>query len=85
MGKLIVELPDELHRKLKKKAALSNKTIKDIITHLIINYLLKPSKKASLRETGFCGSWEDARTAKEIISDIKSHRGWFREGRKKGA
>jgi len=85
MGKLIVELTKELHSRLKKQATLSNRTIKDIVTNLITNYLSKSFKAEKVKETGFCGSWEDERTAEEIVLDIRSHRKWFREGRKKGA
>lgn len=78
MGKLIVELPDEIHGELKKKAAVNHKTLKDIITELIHEYLYTheehiPTKK----KTGLCGSWDDERTAEEIIGDIKTHRKWF--------
>ena len=31
----------------------------------------------STTETGFCGSWQDVRTADEIIADIASHRSGF--------
>jgi len=29
------------------------------------------------KKTGFCGSWEDDRSAEEIIRDIKAYRKWF--------
>ena len=78
MGKLIVELPDEIHGELKKKAAIHHKTLKDIITELIHEYLYRPEKDIpAKKKTGLCGSWDDERTAEEIIRDIKTHRGWF--------
>ncbi len=77
MGKLIVELPDEIHGELKKKAAISHKTLKNIITGLIHQYLSASEKKAAKNKTGLCGRWEDERTADEIIKDIKAHRKWF--------
>lgn len=78
MGKLIVELPDEIHGELKKKAAVNHKTLKDIITGLIREYLHAPEKQIpAKKKTGLCGSWDDERTADEIIKDIKSHRKWF--------
>ncbi|MFH0933048.1 MAG: hypothetical protein V1832_01865 [Nitrospirota bacterium] len=78
MGKLIVELPDEIHGELKKKAAINHKTLKDIITELIHEYLYRPEKDIpAKKKTGLCGGWDDERTAEEIIRDIKTHRGWF--------
>lgn len=82
MGKLIVELPEELHGELKKKAAADHKTLKDIVTGLVNNYLSAPEKEAPARkETGLCGSWDDERAAGEIIMDLKSHRRWFAKQR----
>jgi hypothetical protein len=78
MSKLIVELPDELHGELKKKAINDQKTIKEVITELIYEYISSPKNQTSAkRNTGLCGSWEDERTADEIIKDIKTHRRWF--------
>jgi hypothetical protein len=78
MGKLIVELPDEIHGELKKKAAVNHKTLKDIITELIHEYLYTHEKHVPTKKmTGLCGSWDDERTAEEIIRDIKTHRKWF--------
>jgi len=76
MGKLIVEIPDNLHENLKRNAALNKKTIKEIIINLITNYLAQ-NRKSELKETGFCGKWKDQRSPEEIISDIKSHRRWL--------
>ena len=82
MGKLIVELPDETHRELKKKAATDHKTLKDIITGLIDKYLFAPEKQVTAKKkSGLCGKWDDERTAEEIIKDIKAHRKWFAKQR----
>ncbi len=79
MGKLIVELLDEIHRKLKKRAAMKHKTMKDIITELIHEYLYTQEKQVpTKKKTDLCGSWDDERTAEEIIRDIKTHRKGFR-------
>jgi len=78
MSKLIVELPEDLHQELKKKASSSNKTIKHVVTGLINQYLSAPEKKvAETRETGFCGAWQDERSADDIVADIKKSRHWF--------
>lgn len=81
MGKLIVELSDEVHRELKKKAADNHKTIKDIITGLVDKYLHIAEKQMAAKETRLCGAWDDERTAEEIIKDIKAHRKWFAKQR----
>ena len=78
MGKLIVELPGDVHRELKKKAAANNMTLKDIITELIHEYLSATEKgPASEDKTCLCGVWDDDRAAEEIIKDIKTHRKWL--------
>lgn len=76
MGKLIVEISDELHDNLKKTAALNGITIKEITIALLDNFL-KKQKLHHSSTTGFCGKWQDDRTAKQIIKDIKAHRKWM--------
>ena len=39
MGKLIVELPDELHARLKGQAMSNHQTLKVIVTSLLQHYL----------------------------------------------
>ena len=40
--------------------------------------VLSVSKQhAAVATTGFCGAWQDSRTADEIIDDIHSHRSGF--------
>ena len=41
MAKLIVELPEELHKELKKTAALSHRTIKNVVTDLVEEYIAR--------------------------------------------
>ena len=78
MAKLIVELPEEVHKELKKKATHEHRTIKDVVTDLVEDYLaLRGEDTGKAGETGLCGRWEDTRTAVEIITDIKSHRKWL--------
>lgn len=85
MGKLIVELSEELHKELKKTAAINHRTIKDVVTDLVEDYLSRSEENQDLEETGLCGKWEDTRTAEEIIADVKAHRDWLRKGRRKVA
>ena len=77
MGKLIVELPENLHQELKRKATLDHRTIKEVVTDLLQGYLSRTKEFESLKETGLCGTWEDTRTADAIIADIRSHRKWI--------
>jgi predicted transcriptional regulator len=85
MAKLIVELPEELHRELKKTAALSHRTIKNVVTDLVEEYISREEKREDVTETGLCGKWEDTRTPEAIIADIKAHRNWLRKGTRKVA
>jgi hypothetical protein len=74
----MVELPDNLHGELKKKAAAQHATMKTVITELIEDYLSAPSKEqARGKKTGLCGSWDDERSAEEIIRDVRGRRTWF--------
>jgi len=79
MGKLIVELPEHLHVELKKKATTQHRTLKSVITELIMNYLSEEMTTSERSETGLCGRWQDDRTAEEIVREIKSGRRWNRE------
>lgn len=78
VGKLMVELPNNLHGELKKKAAAQHSTLKTIITDLIEDYLSAPAKEQARGEkTGLCGTWDDERSAEEIIRDVRGRRTWF--------
>jgi len=85
MAKLIVELPEEVHRELKKTAALRHRTIKNVVTDLVEEYLSRGEKKEEIKESGLCGKWEDTRTPETIIADIKAHRNWLKKGKRKVA
>lgn len=83
MGKLIVEIPDELHIELKKKAAANNKTLRNIINELINEYLyINVNEKSVKQKTGLCGAWTDERDADSIIKEIKANRRWFTKNKK---
>lgn len=74
MRKLIVELPEEIHQELKNVATLQHRTIKEMVTGLLKEYLSQGREKKKLKETGLCGAWEDSRSAAAIITEIKRHR-----------
>jgi hypothetical protein len=48
--------------------------MKEAVTDLVEGYLSPGDEQKGLRETGLCGSWDDARGAAAIIADIKGHR-----------
>lgn len=78
MGKLIVELPDELHARLKAQALTDHKTLKVIVTTLLQHHLKSPRiaspKKAT--GTGLCGAWKDPHSAEELIAAFRASRRW---------
>ena len=79
MGKLIVELPDELHLQLKQQAATDRKTIKVIVVSLLDHYLRHPVIRSSKRATGLCGAWKDRRSADELLRELRAGRRlWMR-------
>ena len=84
MSKLIVEIPDQMHSQLRKAAALSDRTLREILMDLLQDYLARQRDAKSLKDTGLCGKWVDDRSADEIIRDIKQHRSWFAKGKKDG-
>lgn len=83
MAKLIVELPEEVHGELKKRAMLAHRTIKEVVMELVQRFISEQQEQINVTKTGFCGKWEDVRTGDEIIEDIRSHRNWFAGGRKR--
>lgn len=81
MGKLIVELPDELHTQLKQHATATHKTLKVIVTSLLAQYIRNPGRPSSKTTTGLCGVWRDQRSAEALIAQLRSARRWQLGGR----
>lgn len=81
MGKLIVELPEELHGQLKKQAAAEHKTLKIIVMSLVHQYLKAPRSSSPQRTTRLCGAWKDRRSAKALLDEIRAARRWRIDGR----
>ena len=77
MGKLIVELPDDLHAELKKQAATDRKTLKAIVISLLGSYLHAPAPRRTTRATGLCGAWKDDRPAEALIAELRAARRWW--------
>jgi len=76
MGKLIVELPDELHTQLKAHAAAGHMTLKVIVTSLLRQYLRQPRGTRPRKATGLCGAWEDRRSPEELVAELRAARRW---------
>lgn len=45
MGKLTMELPEEIHTELKRRAALHHQTIKEIMIGLLEEYFLRVKRR----------------------------------------
>ena len=76
MGKLIVELPDELHARLKAQAITDRKTLKIIVTTLLQHHLRNPRPASPKKATGLCGAWKDSHSAEELIAAFRASRQW---------
>ncbi len=74
MAKLIVELPDEMHRELKRAAALQGRTLKEVVSTLVDRFLSEEAIVPSAKGSGLCGKWADPRSAKEIVAFLKAQR-----------
>ncbi|OHB77604.1 MAG: hypothetical protein A2Z34_00175 [Planctomycetes bacterium RBG_16_59_8] len=77
MKKLIVELPDPLHRRLRETALEENRTMKNIVTDLVAEYVVKPHPHPAGDSAELRGSWDDPRPAEEIVADIMADRRWM--------
>jgi|GEM_PF-1287401 len=69
---LQIRLPAPLKHRLSQYAALHRQSMTEIVQEAL-EVLLRQSSR-SLKESGFCGQWQDDRSAEEIIHDIRSHR-----------
>lgn len=79
MSKLIIELPEDLHHQFRQAVQGRRKTMKEVVTGLIHQYLRRESSEpAEIKEPApWCGGWQDEREPDEIVAEIKSARSWF--------
>lgn len=71
------DVDDRLYESLKKLAANEKRSISQEVIHIIETFMANPQLHKHDYTDEFLqlsGSWEDDRTAEEIIKDIKSHR-----------
>ncbi|MCI0413142.1 hypothetical protein L0222_10130 [bacterium] len=78
MSKLIVEIAEKTHQELRETAARKRRTVREVVTELLEEYLTREKNPKRIRSTGLCGKWDDSRPTEEIIASIKSGRNWFR-------
>ena len=71
------DVDDRLYESLRKLAANEKRSISQEVIHIIETYLANPQDYAydfTEEFINLSGSWEDDRSAEEIVKDIKSHR-----------
>jgi hypothetical protein len=69
-------IEDNLYKKIKEMAASENRSVSQQVLSLIKEYIARKGKIQSLKPPAqvlleLSGSWEDNRSADEIISEIK--------------
>jgi plasmid stability protein len=72
-------LDDRLYSELKKRAADENRSVSQYVVYLIRNHLTKERRMKSTDTPAqallsLAGSWEDSRTAAQIVSELKNAR-----------
>jgi len=69
-------MDDELYETLGRRAAMENRSISQEVIAIIKKYLSAPDhfKYADDAVLNLAGAWEDVRSAKEIVTDIRKHR-----------
>jgi hypothetical protein len=71
------DVDDQLYESLKKLAANEKRSISQEVIHIIETFMANPQMHSIDYTEEFLqlsGSWEDDRSAEEIIKDIKTHR-----------
>ncbi|MCB1716029.1 MAG: hypothetical protein KDK04_11785 [Candidatus Competibacteraceae bacterium] len=72
-------IDDALYAQIKKLAASENRSISQQVLFLVERYMVNKKQFEKVKTPAQCflelsGSWEDSRSAEEIISDIKRAR-----------
>ena len=71
------DVDDQLYESLKKLAANEKRSLSQEVIHIIETFMANPQLHKHDYTEEFLqlsGSWEDDRSAEEIIKDIRSHR-----------
>ena len=75
----IKNIQDELYEEIKKLAAAENRSVSQQVLYLVKEYLAKKKRLTAARSPAqvlleLSGSWEDDRSAEQIVKEIKSAR-----------
>lgn len=73
----VKSMDDQLYQALSKRAAMENRSISQEVVHIIKSYLARPLQEQNDRSQAFlelCGSWDDERSADDIIHDVRAAR-----------
>ncbi|THB67799.1 MAG: antitoxin [Spirochaetaceae bacterium] len=73
----VKDIDEKLYERLRRLAANDRRSISQEVVHILQKYLSKPDsfeKNPAEEFLALSGSWEDDRSADEIISDIHSNR-----------
>lgn len=75
-------MDDALYSALKKRAEMENRSVNQQVVTNLQDYLARPNvsaRKATEEFLAICGTWEDDKTAEEMIKEIRQSR---RSGRR---
>ncbi len=73
----VKSIDDKLYESLGKRAAMENRSISQEVIFILKDYLSTPSskhKKTNHQFLELCGSWEDDKSADEIVTQIRKDR-----------
>jgi plasmid stability protein len=73
----LTNIDDHVYRALQARAAIDNRSISQEVEAILREFLAKrpyDPRKAAEAALELAGSWEDDRTAEEIIADIRNSR-----------
>ena len=75
----IKNIQDELYEEIKKLAAAENRSISQQVLFLVREYLAKRKHLSAAKSPAqvlleLSGSWEDDKTAEQIVKEVKSAR-----------
>lgn len=70
-------IDDQLYKALGRRAAMDNRSISQEVVAILKAHLSSPAAKHTINTANFlemCGSWQDERSADEIIEEIRKDR-----------
>ncbi len=73
----VKSIDDKLYESLGKRAAMENRSISQEVVFILKDYLSTPSRQHNKTNHQFlelCGSWEDDKSADDIVTQIRKAR-----------